>query len=232
MAEADWTFLTGSAAAASIDRGVTTGIARPNGGGSFVFGFHSRVNTALAAGLYANGASFTPMAKGASIRGAVKRGLSAGPTLFSPFLFVGGQSNAMTANAYMLGLEDDDPHQIVLRKGALNEGIPSDAAGSGGVLAKSTASFDADTWHHLRLDMVVNGNGDVILQAFSSDLDSNTVAVPSWVAIPGLEEFIDDALGINSGSVPYTSGYGGFGFESNDVSRRAFFDHIQLLRQT
>ena len=41
MAETDWTFLNDGLDAATVDRGVTTGVARPPGGGSFVFGFNS-----------------------------------------------------------------------------------------------------------------------------------------------------------------------------------------------
>ena len=44
-------------------------------------------------------------------------------------------------------------------------------------------------------------------------------------------ELIDDHLGINTGSQPLTSGRGGFGFACQDVTRRAFFDHIELWRQ-
>ena len=40
MAETDWTLLNDGLDAAAVDRGVTTGIARPSGGGSFVFGFN------------------------------------------------------------------------------------------------------------------------------------------------------------------------------------------------
>jgi hypothetical protein len=38
--------------------------------------------------LFANLASFAPMAKGGSIRGALQRGPGGGPTVFSPFLFL------------------------------------------------------------------------------------------------------------------------------------------------
>jgi hypothetical protein len=46
-----------------------------------------------------------------------------------------------------------------------------------------------------------------------------------------MTEFIDDHLGINSGSQPLTSGRGGFGFAVRDVTRRGFFDHLELYRQ-
>ena len=232
MAEADWTFLANGAAAASIDRGITSGIDKPAGGGSFAFGFNSLVSNEGAVGLYVDLVDFNPMAKGGSIRGAIKRSTSAGPTGFSPFFFIGGQGTDIDDSAYLFGLEDDDPHQIVIRKGAISGGIPDDDPGTGGILAKSTAEYSANTWLHVRLDMIVNGNGDVILQAFENDLDTNDVDSPVWTAIPGLEEFIDDTLGINSGTAPFTSGYGGFGFRSANISRRGFVDHIELLRQT
>ena len=40
-----------------------------------------------------------------------------------------------------------------------------------------------------------------------------------------------EQLGINSGSQPLTSGRGGFGFSVRDVTRRGFFDHLELYRQ-
>jgi len=46
MAQADWTFLNDGLDIATLDRGVTAGIARPPGGGSFLYAFNS-----LAAGM-------------------------------------------------------------------------------------------------------------------------------------------------------------------------------------
>lgn len=231
MAESDWTFMTNGLSASNVDRGVTNGIARPNGGGSFVYGFNSLTNTPGAVALYANQVNFAPMAKGGSIRGAIKRGSSGGPTSFSPFLFIGAQGVDVNDEAYLLGLSDDDPHRIVLVKGPISTGVPDDAPGDGGVLLRSTQTYSNDTWLHLRLDMIVNANGDVILQCFASDLDANAVTAPVWTAIPGATEFIDDGLNINSGSAPFTSGRAGMGFTTGDTTRRAFFDHIELHRQ-
>lgn len=231
MAEADWTELLNSIGTGVVDRGVTAGIARPNGGGDFLYGFNSITNTPGAVGLHTNQTNFTPAAKGGSVRAAFKRGLSGGNTNFSPFLFIGAQGNDISDNAYILGLDDDDPHQIVLRKGAMSSGVPSAAIGSSGVLAKSSASYSNNTWLHLRLDMIVNTNGDVLLQAFASDLDTYAVTAPTWVAVPGIEEFIDDALQVNSGLAAYTSGYIGFGFQSADVTRRSYIDHVEIFRQ-
>lgn len=239
MASADWTECTNVLSIGQIDRGVTNGVARPSGGGNFVYGFNSLVTTVGAAALFNNQTNFAPMAKGGSVRGAIKRGVSGGPTGFAPFLFIGLQSPDVNDNGYLLGLSDGDPHHIVLVKGLLSAGVPDVAPGQSGVLARSTATFANDTWLHLRLDMIVNLTGDVLLQAFQSDLNAHAVSAPVWTAIAGiaaapgqsLASFVDDSLGVNSGSAAYTSGRAGFGFASHDVTRRGFFDQIEVARQ-
>jgi hypothetical protein len=232
VASADWGVLANALSIGVVDRGVTAGIAPPTGGGSFVYGFNSLANTAGSVGLYAAQVNFAPMAKGGSIRAAIKRGQSGGPTNFAPFLFLGLQAADVTAQGYLLGLSDEDPHHIVLRKGAFSGGVPAGAVTvppTNGILRRSTASFANNTWLHLRLDMVVNLNGDVILKCFQSVLGD--VTTPSWVAIAGMTDFVDDALGVNSSSAPFTSGYAGFGFKTQDITRRGFFDHVEVLRQ-
>ena len=238
MAEADWSDLGGSAlGAASIDRGVTNGIARPNGGGNFIFGYNTLDTVVGAAGKFCALADFNPIqtpasAGGGSIRGAIQRGASAAPIGFSPFFYIGAQGATVDHQAYMLGLEDEDPHRIVLVKGAMLSGIPSDAFGSQGILLKSNATFSPGAWHHLRLDMIVNTNGDVILQLFESDLVANPVTAPVWTPIVGATEFIDDALQVNSGGAAFTTGYAGFGFQTGgNLSRRGYFDHVEVSRQ-
>jgi hypothetical protein len=231
MAQADWTELTGSLAVGTVDRGVTAGITPPNGGGSFIYGFNSLAVTAGAVGFFTNQANFVPMAKGGRITGCVKRGTSGGVTNFSPFLYIGIGGTATTDNCYMLGLMDTDPYHIALRKGQFSGGIPESTVGSLGILKRSTATYSPDTWHHLRLDMVVNVSGDVYLKCFANDLTTNAVTSPVWAAIAGMDDFIDDALGVNSGSAPYTSGRAGYGFVTSDISRRGYFDHIAIARQ-
>ena len=232
MAETDWTFLNDGLDAATVDRGVTNGIARPPGGGNFVYGFNSLSTAQGTVGLFTNQANFAPMAKGGSVRAAMQRGVSGGPLNFAPFLFVGLQGPSVNDLGYLLGLGDGDPHHIVMRKGALSGGLPDIPPGTQGVLRRSTATFTPGTWLHLRLDMVVNLNGDVLLQAFQNDLVAHPIGTaPSWQAIPGLDQFIDDALAVNSGSQPFTSGRGGFGFFTKDVTRRGFLDQVEVYRQ-
>lgn len=226
MAANNWSYLSGGLDANTVARGATAGVTPPTGGGTMTFVFNSLVDSDGAVGLYHNGGGFSPAASGARLSGAMKRLPSAGPTGFSPFLFVALQSSAVSGNAYLLGLSDEDPHRIVLRKGSLANGI---GASSGtGVLRASTDTFAAGTWLHLRLDALTNDNGDVVLKVYRN---TNTVASPVWVAIPGMADFIDDLAGINSGSLPYTSGYMGFAFQVSDIGRRAAFDYIEMFRQ-
>ena len=230
MASTDWSFLGSGLDIATVDRGVTAGIARPPGGGSFLYAFNSLAAVEGSVALFANLSDFAPMAKGGSIRGCLQRGPGGGATGFSPFLFLCGQGTSVLDSAYLLGLSDDDPHRIVLRKGTVTTGLP-DADGPG-VLLTSSESFVQETWLHLRLDVIVNDNGDVVLQVFRNDLDAHPLDTPpDWQPVPGMVELIDDHLGINSGSQPLTSGRGGFGFSVRDVTRRGFFDHIELYRQ-
>ncbi len=232
MAQTDWTFLNDGLDAATVDRGVTTGIARAPGGGSFVYGFNSLSTAQGVVALFTNQLNFAPMQKGGSVRAAIQRGISGGPLNFAPFLFIGLQGPSVNDLGYLLGLGDGDPHHIVLRKGALSGGLPDIAPGTQGVLRRSTGTFTPGTWLHLRLDLVANQNGDVLLQVFQNDLSAHALGTaPSWQPLPGMDELVDDALGINSGSLPFTSGRAGFGFFTKDVTRRGFLDEVEVYRQ-
>lgn len=242
MAEADWTELTGSLLTSEVRRGATAGATPPNGGASFVYGMNSIDIVDGVVALTNNQVNFAPMSKGGSVRGAIKRGESGSETGFAPFLFIGLGGTGVTGSGYLLGLSDGDPHRIVLRKGALTLGVPDSAvapATSPNILMRSSDTFDNDTWLHLRLDMIVQGTGDVLLQAYLNDLSAHTVSSPSWETIPGMlgpsypsiTGFVDDALGVNTGSVPFTSGRAGFGALMQDVTRRSFFDHLEVARQ-
>lgn len=223
-----------------MKRGTTNGVPRPNGGGNFVYGFNSITNNGLnpgAVALFPNLANFNPTAalKGGSVRGAIQRGVSSGTTNFAPFLAIGVQGSSppsVNNNAYILGISDAAPAHIVLRKGTIIGGVIDANPGTSGVLRRSTATIADGTWLHLRLDMVVNTNGDVILKVFENNLGSNPVTAPVWIAVAGMTDFTDDALGINSGTVPFTSGFFGFGFWMKDISRRGFVDHLEIIRQT
>lgn len=231
MAEADWTEASDGLSAGTIVRGVSAGITPPNGGGTFIFGFNSVGVTAGAVAYFTNQVNFAPMSKGGIITGAVQRGVSGGNLNFSPFLFIGLQGTSVTDTCYLLGLTDEYPHRIALRKGTLSGGVPAGAPGSLGILARSTSTVSPGTWKHLRLDMIVNVSGDVVLKCFESDLAAHAVTSPSWTAIAGISDFVDDRLYVATGSAPLLNGRAGFGFASADVSRRGYFDHLTCSRQ-
>lgn len=238
MAEADWTILDDSLDSATIDRGVTAGIARPSGGGTHVYGFNSRVIAAGASGLACALSGFAPTTKGGSVRGALQRGVSAGQLNYSPALYLGLQGPGVNDSGYLLGLSDEEPSRIVLVKGRLVDGVPAVAPGTQGVLRRSNATFPAGTWKHLRLDMIANPSGDVILTAWVNDLGAHPVDAPVWTRIGGFADtvnpdydFNDDALGVNSGSSPFTAGRMGFVFACRDIGRRGYFDHLECLKQ-
>jgi hypothetical protein len=234
MAAADWSELANSASSTLIARGTTGGITRPNGGGDFLYGFNSKTVAPVTAGLYCDLTGFNPTAEGGSISMAIKRGVGGGDTEFSPFMFIGLQTADVSGEAYILGLADSDPHHIVLKKGALSA-LVSDLApdpANNGILLRSSEAYDNDTWLHLQLTMIVQGSGDVLLQCKASDLDTEEVYDPTFEAIPGMDDFTDDALGVNSGSDPFIVGYVGFGFHSEDITRRGYVDHVVITRQT
>lgn len=237
MGMSDWSFLSGVLGTGDVTRDPVSDPPAPPGGGSFVYGFDSKVDTIGAVALKVdagNNPDHAPSAKGASVRGAIMRGVSSEKTNFSPFLFAGLQGGPPSVNdqGYLMGLEDGDPYRIVVVKGKIIDGIP--AATTENSLLRSTATYSIPTggrWHHIRMDMIVQGTGEVYIQCYENDLDENDVDAPEWAAIPGCEQFIDDALGVNSGSLPFTAGYMGYGFASKAISRRAYFDYLQMLRQ-
>lgn len=239
MAAGDWTELTGGLSSSEIVSGATAGITPPSGGGSFVYGFNSLGAVSGSRGIYTNLVDFAPMAKGGRITGAIQRGVSAGNTSFAPMLFIGLQGPDVSDEGYLLGLSDADPSHIILRKAAPLSGLAEGTVGLGGNLAIGTITKSVGVWYHLRLDMVVNDNGDVVLNAFANDLDTNPVTAPVWDPIPGMDvlvpttgrAFVDDSLGVNSGSVPFVTGRCGIAFQTSDASRRGIFDHLTVERQ-
>ncbi len=232
MAESNVTELDLSLDSATVKKGVMYAPALvPNGGGNYVCGFNSRLTTPGVAGWFMNQVNFSPMLKGSSIRGCIQRGISGGPLNFAPFLFTSAQGNSVADIAYQIGLEDADPYRIVFRKGALTGGLPSANIGNQGIWSKSSDLYIPGTWLHLRMDVIKEPNGDVLIQFFQSDLSVNPWQTPVWVPIPGMEDFIDDSLEIATNSAPLTSGRAGFAMQTKDVTRRAFFKKVELWRQ-
>ncbi len=231
MAEAEFTLLDDGLDANALKRGVSSGFALPPGGGTFVHGFNSKVTSVGVAGYFVNKVNFSPMVKGTSIRGACSRALSGGAINFAPMLFGALQGTSVNDIGYLIGLDDDDPHHIVIRKGSIVTGLPSSSVGTNGVLARSTISFEPGTWVHLRLDIITEPNNETLLQAFWSDLEAHPYTSPVWVPVPGISDIVDDVLQVHTGSAPLLDGRAGFAFETRDVTRRGLFKRIECWRQ-
>jgi len=235
MAAVDWIEMANSLDANTLARGVTAGTTKPqsNPGNNFVYGWNSLLSTVGAHGLYVDKPSFNPLRNdannptGGSIRAAMKRGVGGGGTLnvgFTPMICINMQGADVVSSGYLLGLEDADPARIVLVKGAPVSGLPSSTA-----LRVSSQAVQANTWVHLRLDAIFNANGDVVLNVFQST--GNNVETPNWQPVPGMDSFIDDAIAVNTGSLPFAGGFAGFAFYTKDLQKRAYVDHIEVLRQ-
>lgn len=233
MAEADFTLAVDSMDSTQIRRVASNGFTPPNGGGSSVFVMHAVTNAEGCAALYYNGAGFNPTAANKGLRAtlAIKKLPSGGSQGFAPFLFVMLDPNSVSDTCYMLGIADAEPGHIVLVKGRPVDGLPDVSPGNSGVLRRSTEVIANDAWVHLSIEAVVNEDNDIVINVKKNDLNAHTVASPTWTAIPGMDAFIDDAAGINSGSLPLTSGRGGFAMWSEESTRRCAFDHFTLTAQ-
>lgn len=232
MASADWSPLSDQTSGSSIANGPATPavVPTPNGGAAFVYAAHSLVNAAGVIGFYSALSGFTPMAKAGDVSGALWKG-GAGGLSHSEFLFICLNGQASTNSCYMLGLSNAEPAHLVLVKGQLAGGLPDVAPGSNGVLRQSTATFASLTWVQLKVEAITEPNGDVVINCYQSDLTVNPVTAPVWTAIPGMAAFTDDALRVNTGSAPLTSGRVGYAMVSGDINRLGAFAQITTDRQ-
>lgn len=234
MAEADFGALTGSALdTASVPRGVTAAFTRPTGGGSFCCGFRATIATPGFAGYYLNLANFNPITgsrKCGSIRGAMKR-YSSGAS-YAPIMGFMKGTNPGSSDGYMIGLSGATAYQIALKKGSPAGGLDPT---SSQILRLSTDSYTtvgdaAAGWFHLRLDVLVNPHGEVVLNCYQN---TGNVTTPTWAAIDGMDQYIDDSLGALTGSTPYLDGfYCFFGQYSATVGATTLWDQLEVLRQT
>jgi hypothetical protein len=241
MSSQDWQVLSNSLTAGIVKRGSSEAITPPSGGGTHMYGMNSLQAAAGVVGLYYNADDFAPADKGGSVRAVIRRVGGARSVGFSPFLFMCLSGGSVDDNGYMLGLEDRDPYRIVLTKGALTNGVQEAAENT--YLRRSSSEYRiADgAVHQIRLDVIVQNNGDVTLKVMENDLNVNDADSPVWEPIGGMSLFVDDVLGVNSyltmgltgsDAEPYTGGYMGFGTTFVDqVAVATAFDMLQFRRQ-
>lgn len=232
MSAEDWANLDDNLQ--SVEKGAVPGYTPPNGGGVQIYVFNSfNAEVVGATGLRCVVDNFQPMDSGGRISACIKRLQSASNTGFSPLIYMSSTGTSVNDTAYILGLEDADPYRIILRKSTIISGVP--VAEDGNYLARSSDQFQmsTDLWHHLRLDVIHQPGGSVTLQVAQNDLSVNPCTSPDWQPIPGMAQFIDDAAGGNTGSLPLSGGYVGFATAyQQSIATRGGFDHIQINRQT
>lgn len=236
MAESDWLYWDDMSDLASVRHGVSAGFPKPNGGGNFCYALAALVSEATCAGRRVDLPDFNPIAlgKGASVRGALYRDAAAGVACYLVAL---AQGPSVENEAYLLGLEGAEPGRLVLRKGVIRDGLPPTSTT---IVAASSLRYTAGAYLHVRLDAIVNANGDVVLNVLANDLAANPVTAPVWAKVAGMGDppngtpsFIDDCLGLNSGSLPFTGGgYVGFAYAASTIGRRGLVDHFEALRMT
>lgn len=244
MAEVDWTTLSSPALGTiEVPRGVTNAFTRPHGGGSFCFGFRSADSSVGFAGYAVNLANFNPIAsgKGAKISCAIKK-YQGGQTFAPMFGLIKGL--APNSEGYLFGLTEGASYHYACKKGTPDSGL---SASSSSILPDRISDAMDDmgdgmaAWHHLRMDVIVNPHSEVHLKFFKNTLAAAHTAAggpvddPEWLAIDGMEDFIDDSLGVLTNTAgPHTgSFYAIFGhYTSNCVGAVSLFDHFAVERQT
>jgi hypothetical protein len=247
MARADWGLMAGSAdgtgwGGVTVLRDATFGIVPPPGGGLAVFAFNSIQKVDAAVGVYCQVAGFSPLPTGGQITGCIQRGISGGASGFSNFLFICASGANIGDVGYLIGIENATPGRIVLAKGTIGVGIPADGIGTA-ILRTSVERVLQGAWCHLRVDAIVQTSGDVVLRVYKNDVNAHPLNVPAgwvweevvfedgWVGTFSDGYFIDDSVGINSGSLPLTSGFAGFGFKCTESARRAYVDCVGITQQ-
>lgn len=239
MAQADWSDLTGAALGSGIvAKGVTSAYTVPSGGSNFTFALHAISGGSGVAGMYCDLSNFAPIAgskKGGTISCAVTR-YTSGTTCAPVFGLIKG-TDPSSAEGYIVALTGETSYRVGLYKQAPASGGYTSTGSA--LLRKSTEAFtdvgaSSDSWKHLRLDVLVNPHSEVVLNVYENDLSSNTVTSPSWAAIGGMSQYIDDSVGKNTGVLPYLQGfYAFFGmYVNSNVGDMVLFDHIEVARQT
>lgn len=219
-------------------RGVSAGFTPPSGAGTFIYGFRTLVSTTGVGGKFCNIANFKPIAgtkKGGSMTFALKK-LTSGITM-APFFGLFKGTDPTVAEGYYVALTQESSFKIGLFKGTAMSGMSATAAHK---LRTSTATYSLNgdglaAWFHIRLDILVNPHGEVVIDVYQNDLAAHLVTAPAWAAIAGLTQFIDDPLGYHSGgtSTPHLDGfYPVYGMYTNSgVGEAVLFDHGTVHRQ-
>lgn len=239
MSSADWLDLTGAnLSTVYVDRDPSLAFTVPNNGGAFVYAMHTLAAQAGFAGFNTAQAGSIPIVAGhgGSISAAMKH--YGGKTTSVPIIGVIRGTDPSTASGYLLALTMEDTYKIGLFKATPAAGGFLSTAAATKLLRSSTASYTdsgdtAAAWKHLRLDVLVNPHSEVVLNVYENALGTNPVTAPVWLAPAGMARYIDDSVGILSGSAPLVDSFRFvFGmYTTANIGGQVLFDQITAAYQ-
>ncbi len=230
MASTDWTPFVNQASSAELVVGATMAPSLSPPDGSFSFGGRALVSGEKFSGMLYNG--FYPLAsgKGGSIRAYLRKHTPiTGTAAYAPMIFFADDYDMVQdPSGYILGLSEGAPYYIMLAKGKLSNGLKTTAAGK---LQLGTTPYDSAQWIGLRLDLIHNPQGDLVLDVYYDS--AGAPAAPVWARPAGISAaFVDDRLGVLSGSLPNVSQkYMGFGVYTNALGAVAAIDYVRAFQQ-
>ena len=228
MAETDWELMEGSLDTATVSYGTVTGADAAPPEGVACLGFHSLQPcegvSALISTVAIQFLAPMPPGRGGTIYSHTRKLIPMHQ--YAPMIFLACGKNVVSAQAYILGLSEEWPYRIALKKGLLVEGLRADDES---ILGLSDAVYDTSDWHNLWLQVTVNTQGDTVLHA------EKWVAGPNaFIPIPGMDDVIDDALGVLTGTPgligPFYPGIGHYNRAA--PGRISLFDVTMYGRQT
>jgi len=203
--------------------------------GDFVYFFNRIAGTvAGVAAKRVNLANFNPTAygKGGSLWCCMRR-WGSGLTGMYPFLAFVDSLDVTVAKGYILALTNESASRLILKKGGLSGNLLSNDTG---MLRLSDLAYN-NKWVNARLDLIVNPQGDAVLNVYENDLDSHAPGAEVWTPVDGMDMYVDDSGGILTGSVPtlgttpngYYLVYGVY--STGQLLRACMFDYIKVRRQ-
>jgi hypothetical protein len=234
MAQADWTTMTNGLTSADVRSGVSMAAAFDPPDGSFVYFFNTVGATVGVAARRVNLTNFNPTAygKGGSLWMCMRRWGSSLTGMY-PFIALLNSADVASAEGYILGLTNESTSRLMLKKGPINGNLLSSDSS---LLRISDATY-GNAWFEVRLDLIVNPQGDVVLNVYQSDLTAYNPGSEVWTVPDGMTMFVDDAGGILTGSVPilgsspngYYMVYGMY--SEGTLARACLFDYGKFRRQ-
>lgn len=218
--------MAGNLDTSAVSYGKTTEASFSPPEGSECLGFHSLDNVSGFTGLTLNVSGFNPIAghKGGIFYAILKKQIPQYGG--APVVGFVDSPSAQGGSGYLLGLSEEAPSRIILRKGTLGSGMSISGTG---VLRLSDESFLDATWVELALYLTVNLQGDIALRIRRRD----PVIAGTWSAVPGMADIVDDIIGKASGSVPVEGDFFPvFGhYNSGQSGRVSLFDYMRVSRQ-